>query len=151
MDDFSHSPSSPISSVLLPPATCLVSNGPLLSNTTLSGGPIVYPSGSVHTLGQNPYLVEVAHAPATAYVGEETDLTADESAVESAVGGKSSKGPVVAGRKAALVSALQTRDNARIGFVGSGAMFSDEYWGKKVKTADGQTWVARLDRRTLAI
>jgi len=38
-----------------------------------------------------------------------------------------------------LVSALQTRDNVRIGFVGSGAALSDEYWGKKVKTIDGQS------------
>lgn len=139
LDAFSHPVSSPISSVLLPPTSCLVPSGPLLSNSTLSGGPVVYPSGAVHTLGQNPYLVEVAHAPSTAYVGEEKDLSADEAAVETAVGGKTSKGPIISGRKAALVSALQTRDNTRVGFVGSGAMFSDEHWGKMVKTAEGQT------------
>jgi oligosaccharyltransferase complex subunit beta len=108
-----------------------------LSNSTLTGGPIVYPSGAAHTVGQNPYLVEIAHAPPTAYVGDEKDLTADEAHVENAVGGKSAKGPVLAGRKAGLVSALQTRDNVRIGFVGSGAMFSNKYWGKKVKTVEG--------------
>lgn len=140
LDAFSHPASSPASSVLLQPASCLVSNGPLLSNSTLSGGPIVYPSGAVHSLGQNPYLIEVAHAPSTAYVGDEKDVSADEAAVESAVGGKAStKGPILSGRKASLVSALQTRDNARVGFVGSGAMLSDDYWGQKVKTVDGRT------------
>lgn len=138
LDAFSHPATSPASHVLLPPTSCLVPNGPLLSNSTLSGGPIVYPSGAVHSTGQNPYLIDVAHAPVTAYVGDEKDLSADEAEVESAVGGKSGKGPVLSGRKAGLVSALQTRDNARIGFVGSGAMFSDAHWGKKVKTADGR-------------
>lgn len=97
----------------------------------------MYPSGAVHTVGQNPYLIEVAHAPPTAHVGVEADLSADEAQVEATVGGKTGKGPILAGRKAGLVSALQTRDNVRIGFVGSGAMFSDKYWGKKVKTAEG--------------
>lgn len=83
-------------------------------------------------------MVEVAHAPKTAYIGDEKHLSPDESEVETIVGGKAGKGPVVGGRKATLVSALQTRDNARIGFVGSGAAFSNEFWGKKVKTLDGQ-------------
>lgn len=133
------SPSSP-STVHLHPTSCLIPNGPLLTNSTLTGGPIVFPSSAVHTLGQNPYLVEVAHAPKTAYLGEERHLSADENEVEAVVGGgKTGKGPVQAGRKATLVSALQTRDNVRIGFVGSGAALSDEYWGKKVKTVDGQS------------
>ena len=139
LDAFSHPASSSPSTVLLPPTSCLKHNGPLLSNSTLSGGPIVFPSSAVHTLGQNPYLVEVAHAPKTAYVGDERSLSADEAEVEAVVGGKVGKGPIQSGRKATLVSALQTRDNVRIGFVGSGAAFSDEYWGKKVKTVDGQS------------
>jgi oligosaccharyltransferase complex subunit beta len=142
LDAFSHPAASSPSTVLLSPTSCLKHNGPLLSNSTLSGGPIVFPSGAVHSLGQNPYLVEVAHAPKTAYVGDGKLLMADDSAVEAIVGGKT-KGPIVGGRKASLVSALQTRDNARIGFVGSGAVFSDEYWGKKVKTVDGKRYVVR--------
>lgn len=90
----------------------------------------------------------MAHAPSTAYVGDEKDLSADEAQVESVVGGKNAKGPILAGRKAGLVSALQTRDNVRIGFVGSGAMFSDKYWGKKVKTVEGTRWVPRPSSRT---
>lgn len=136
LDAFSHSASSSPSNVLLPPTTCLIPNGPLLSNSTLTGGPIVYPSGAVHTVGQNPYLIEVAHAPPTAYVRDAKDLSADEAQVEATVGGKSAKGPILSGRKAGLVSALQTRDNVRIGFVGSGAMLSDKYWGKKVKSVE---------------
>lgn len=81
----------------------------------------------------------MAHAPKTAYVGEERALDADEKEVESAVGGGAGKGKegIVTGKKAALVSAFQTRDIARIGFVGSGKMLSDEYWGKTIAVGDG--------------
>ncbi|EIW68966.1 oligosaccharyltransferase complex subunit beta [Tremella mesenterica] len=137
LDAFSHPPSQPESIVVLPPNTCLVPT-PILAETTLSGGPIVYPSGTVHTAGLNPFLIDVLHATKTAYVGEEQNLDADESAVEDTLGGKTSKGPLFSGKRAMLVSALQTRDNVRIGFVGSGQMFSDKYWGTSVESITGQ-------------
>ncbi|WWD16332.1 hypothetical protein CI109_100758 [Kwoniella shandongensis] len=139
IDSFSHVSSASASSVLLPSTSSLVPNDAVLSPSTLSGGPIVYPHGTVHTAGLNPYLFEVLHASKTAYVGEERVLTGDEAEVEKTVGGKGSKEPVVSGKKAALVSAFQTRDNARAGFVGSGEMLSDKYWGTSVKTLDGKT------------
>ncbi|KAK8861744.1 hypothetical protein IAR55_002567 [Kwoniella newhampshirensis] len=139
LDSFSYVSSSSPSTVLLPPTSSLVPNPAVLSPITLSGGPIVYPKGTVHTAGLNPYLFEVLHASKTAYVGGEKVLTGDEAEVEKVVGGKGSREPVISGEKAALVSAFQTRDNARAGFVGSGELLSDKYWGTTVKTLDGKS------------
>ncbi|WVQ78931.1 hypothetical protein IAT38_001023 [Cryptococcus sp. DSM 104549] len=139
IDAFSHPASDSVSSVLLPPTSCAVPNPAVLSATTLTGGPIVFPSGTVHSAGLNPYLFEVLHAPKTAYVGKDKILSGDEAEVEKAVGGKKGREPVLSGKKAALVSAFQTRDNARVGFVGSGEMLSDKYWDQEVETLDGKT------------
>lgn len=105
----------------------------MFTPSTALGGKrtIVYPSGTVHSTGQNPYLIDVLHGSKTGYVGSDKVLDADEAEVEAALT-KSSKGPVLAGKKAALVSAMQTRDNVRLGFVGSGEMFSDKYWNAEI-------------------
>ena len=141
LDAFSHPATSSPSTVLLPPTTCLAPNPAILSPSTLTGGPIVYPSGTVHTVGMNPYLIEVLHAPNTAYVGEDRGLDVDEAEVEGTIGGKGGKEALLSGKRASLVSAMQTRANVRVGFVGSGAMLSDKYWGVKVQTPDGKRWV----------
>lgn len=86
----------------------------------------------------NPFLVEVLHGSKTSYVGEDRVLDVDEAEVENSLGRKG-KEAVMTGRRASLVSVMQTRDNVRIGFVGSGAMLSDEFWDAKVKTSDGKT------------
>jgi len=112
----------------------LVSNGAILSpkeDMDNYGGAIVYPSGSVHVTGQNPYLIDILHGSTTAYVGQDGAIDGDEAEVEAAVG-KASKDAVITSRKAALISAIQTRDNVRVGFVGSGAMFSNKWWDTEV-------------------
>ncbi|WVR03633.1 hypothetical protein IAU60_000627 [Kwoniella sp. DSM 27419] len=139
IDAFNHAPGSSASTVLLPPTSALEGYGEIISPSTLTGGPIVYPSGTVHTTGLNPYLVDVLHASKTAYVGRDKVVSADEAEVEKAVVGGKGREPILTGKKASLVSALQTRDNVRIGFVGSGAIASDEWWGKSVQIKDGQT------------
>ena len=112
----------------------LVENGPILS--PLSGrenyrGPIMYPSGAAHVTGENAFLVDVLQGSRTSYTGKDGALDADEADVEAAVG-KANKQAVLAGKDAKLVSAMQTRDNVRIGFVGSGEMFSDKWWNGEV-------------------
>ncbi|KAK4686169.1 oligosaccharyltransferase complex subunit beta, partial [Tremellales sp. Uapishka_1] len=121
LDAFSHLSSKSPSTVLLHPSSSLVAS-PILSASTLSGGPIVYPSGTVHTLGLNPYLIDVLHASKTSYVGDESGSPEEGSR----------KGEVLSGKTAGLVSAMQTRENVRIGWIGSGGMLSDEWWGVKV-------------------
>ena len=96
------------------------------------GGAIVYPSGSVHVTGQNPYLIDILHGSTTAYVGKES-VIAEEIESES---GKTSREAVISSKKAALISAIQTRDNVRVGFVGSGAMFSNKWWNTEVMRSE---------------
>ena len=129
LDAFHHAAAG-IATPLLQPSSCLVENGAILSKTELSSGHIVYPSGTSFTLGQNPYLVEVAHGSKTGYVGENRVMDPDEAEVEAGLGKKDTALSV--GAKAGLVAAMQTRDNVRIGFVGSAGMLSDEWWGAEV-------------------
>ena len=108
----------------------LVENGPILS--PLSGrenyrGPIVYPSGAAHVTGENAFLVDILRGGRTGYTGKDSALDADEAEVEATVG-KANKQAVSAGKELSLISAMQTRDNVRIGFVGSGEMFSNKWW-----------------------
>lgn len=92
----------------------------------------------MHNAGLNPYLVDILHGSKTGYVGQDKTIDPEEAEVESVVGKPAQgKGPVLAGKKAGLVTALQTRDNVRVGFVGSGEMLSDKYWGAEVQTAKG--------------
>ncbi|WVN89343.1 uncharacterized protein L203_104566 [Cryptococcus depauperatus CBS 7841] len=138
IDAFSYVKGESPATVLLLPAQCAVRSGAVLSDTTLTGGPIVFPSGTVHSAGLNPYLIDVLYAPNTAYVEQGKLLSADEAEVEKAIGEKKNLDTVLTGKKASLVSAFQTRDNARAGFVGSGDVFSDKYWDEIVETADGK-------------
>jgi oligosaccharyltransferase complex subunit beta len=94
------------------------------------GGAIVYPSGSVHVTGQNPYLIDILHGSTTAYVGKESPIA--EEAESEGASGKTSREAIISSKKAALISAIQTRDNVRVGFVGSGAMFSNKWWETEV-------------------
>lgn len=136
LDAFAHTPEGP-GVVLLNPAGHIRPHPAIISRPVLTGGPILYPRGTVHTLGQNPLLVDVLHGPKGAYVAENTVLDADEAEVEAQVGAK--KKEIVAGRRAGLVSALQTRDNVRVGWVGSAEMFSDKYWDAQTVLPDGAT------------
>lgn len=85
--------------------------------------PILFPNGVAHKLGLNPLLLPVLSAPQTAFSGELTELDDEEREVDALAGGKNKE--VLAGSKAALVSGFQTRDNARVGWVGSVEMLSD--------------------------
>ncbi|ORX35326.1 putative dolichyl-diphosphooligosaccharide--protein glycosyltransferase 48 kDa subunit precursor [Kockovaella imperatae] len=131
LDAFSHSPGSSLAAPLLYPQSSLIKSGAVLSASTLTGGPIVFPGSTSFTLGQNPFLVEVAHGSKTGYVGENRLVDADEAEVEAGLGKRDAASTT--GKKAGLVAAMQTRDNVRIGFVASGSMFSDEWWGTEVE------------------
>ncbi|OCF73538.1 oligosaccharyltransferase complex subunit beta [Kwoniella mangroviensis CBS 8886] len=140
IDPFNHPVDSSSSTVSLSPTSSLVQdNGEVASPSTLSGGPIIYPSGTVHTTGDNPYLIDVLHASKYAYVGQDKLLSSDEAEVDKSLNAKGTKEPILNGRKATLVSALQTRDNVRVGFVGSTEMIKDIWWDKEVKTKDGKS------------
>lgn len=137
LDPFSSLTPSDPSVILLPATSTLIPNGAILSPMTLTGSPIIYPGGTVHTSGSNPYLIDILHATKTGYVGENRVMDPEE--IDADAGGSGKKDGVQSGKKGVLVSAMQTRDNARIGFVGSGRMFGDAYWGTMVQGGDGKT------------
>ncbi|WRT63892.1 uncharacterized protein IL334_000818 [Kwoniella shivajii] len=135
LDAFNHPPESSISTVLLPPTSSIPdSNGEIISASTSSGGPIVYSSGTVHTTGQNPFLVDILHATKSSYIGKDKASKGEDNDNAS-----KSKEPILNGKKATLVSALQSRDNVRIGFVGTGQLIKDDWWGTEVATKEGKS------------
>ena len=134
LDAFSHVHGETASTAVVSSQRSLVDNGAILSSKddmNNYGGAIVYPSGSVHVTGKNPYLIDILHGSTTAYIGKEGAIEGTEAEVEAAAS-IASKAAITAGKKAALISAIQTRDNVRVGFVGSGAMFSDKWWDAEV-------------------
>ncbi|KAK1927813.1 putative dolichyl-diphosphooligosaccharide--protein glycosyltransferase 48 kDa subunit precursor [Papiliotrema laurentii] len=140
LDAFHHAHGQSPSIALLDTATELVPHQGIFSESLRASGhgSIIYPAGTVHNAGLNPYLVDILHGSKTGYVGQDKTIDPEEAEVESVVGKPAQgKGPVLAGKKAGLVTALQTRDNVRVGFVGSGEMLSDKYWGAEVQTAKG--------------
>ncbi len=97
-------------------------------DTQKSSSSILY-NGVAHSLGVNPLLIPVLHASETGYSGEPAASEDEDS---------DSKGklkPILAGKSASLVSALQTRGSARVGWIGSEAMLRDSAW--KTSGVDG--------------
>lgn len=134
IDDFHYSPvSAKHDHVLLNISSGLDSEAPTTivpMHLRTSISPLLY-NGIVHTLGQNPYLIPVLHAGATALSDELAVMDEGELLDRK-------KKSVVAGEQAALVSALQTRSNARVGWIGSEAMLRDDYWAAEVQDQDGR-------------
>ncbi len=131
--------------MLLRPADAIPSDVPptLVSRRTRSATPdarIAY-SGIAHVLGANPLLVPVLHAQDSSYSG---DLAAEDEDEGDAAAGRGRGRPkaVLSGRQAGLVSALQTRGNARVGWIGSESMLRDAVWRVEGVDAAGQPWVA---------
>lgn len=135
IDDFHYSPaSSKHDQVLLNISSGLDSETPTTivpSTLRTSSNPILY-NGIVHTLGQNPYLIPVLHAGETAFSDDLTELDEDELLDRK-------KKTVISGEQAYLASAMQSRGNARIGWIGSEAMLRDDSWAAKVEDQDGRS------------
>jgi oligosaccharyltransferase complex subunit beta len=116
--------------VLLAPEVSLAAGVPstvISTKTQQSTSPILY-SGVAHSVGHNPLLIPVLHAQDTGYSGEPT-VNEDEDSVADTKGRLK---PVLAGKHAGLVSAMQTRGNARVGWIGSEAMLRDSAWAASV-------------------
>ncbi|KAL7420102.1 oligosaccharyl transferase glycoprotein complex, beta subunit [Cryptotrichosporon argae] len=123
VDAFASAPESQ-ATLVVPPAA--LGSGPVISDATrTSTGPLVVPSAIGHVAGLNPYLIDIVKAPKTAFVHDDED---DE-------GGRTD---VVAGSRVGIVSAMQNRENVRIGWVGSAGIASDEHWGANVEV-DGKS------------
>ncbi|KAH9252799.1 hypothetical protein BSLG_006599 [Batrachochytrium salamandrivorans] len=91
----------------------------VVSETTRNGAPIVFNGVGHRVTGKNLLTVPVLTASSSAYSYETTDKT-------SLLGG-----PLL-GEAVTLASVFQARNNARVAFVGSVDLFSDEYFEAKV-------------------
>ena len=86
---------------------------PIISATIRRGPPVVY-RGIAHSIGPLPLSIPILQASPSAYsIDRQTVGTAED--------------VFVSGTAVTLVSALQAKNNARITFVGSMDLFSDEY------------------------
>lgn len=93
---------------------------PFVSAATRTGPPIVY-RGAGHATSRNPLLTSVLHASSTTF-----GATLD--------GAASPEDDRLAGSATSLVSSFQARNNARITFVGSFELFSDQFFADGVST-----------------
>lgn len=118
LDDGSHT------TVVLPLAD---SPTPFISAATQAGPPVLY-RGAAHSLGRLPMLNRVLAARSTSYSYESKLGSLSETPAEDLC---------LAGSKIGVVSAFQARNNARVTFVGSQDLFSDEMATASVACADG--------------
>ncbi|KAK4701161.1 oligosaccharyltransferase complex subunit beta, partial [Phenoliferia sp. Uapishka_3] len=100
---------------------------PFISTETAGGAPILY-RGVGHQVGKQPLLSNILSARETSY---SADTNPKEPLVED---------PFVSGTSVGLVSAMQAKNNARVTFVGSMELFSDEFINAKIEAADGTSY-----------
>ena len=127
---------------LPPPGTPLISHFPkrdepasevLLtvpkSHPFLSANTVVYFSGVSHVIGNNPLLVPMLHAPPESFAAESTSDEGADALVDAAE--KGGEG-LWAGSSMGVVTGFQTKDNARVTFVGGVSLFSDVFARKEL-------------------
>ncbi|KAG6815585.1 hypothetical protein H0H87_000342 [Tephrocybe sp. NHM501043] len=88
----------------------------------------VWFSGVPHSIGNNPLLVPILHAPAESFASE-TDGGSPDALVDATERGGEG---LWAGSQLGLVTGFQTLDNSRVTFVGGADVFSDEYALKEI-------------------
>lgn len=98
--------------------------------------PIAFPRGMGHILGQSHLLNPVLKAPNTAYSYHPEDQPDSVEPTEL----------FATGSQLGLVSTMQARNSARVAVVGSAEMLTDEWFGAKVKKADGGEAVGTWNR-----
>ncbi|KAF5317930.1 hypothetical protein D9619_012211 [Psilocybe cf. subviscida] len=149
---------SEFSLVLPPPGTPLVSYFPkrsdpstvvpitltnqdasqILEQTSKANSPTVFFSGIPQSLGNNPLLVPILHAPAESFASEIDGGTADSLVDATEKGGEG----LWAGSSLGVVTGFQTLNNARVTWLGGVELLTDEYAQKEVspgvKSANAQ-------------
>lgn len=134
---------SEFSLILPPPNTPLISHIPK-RDTPASVIPIELPashpfltadtppvwfSGVPHVIGNNPLLVPILNAPAESFASDSTDDSGADALVDAAE--KGGEG-LWAGSSLGVVTGFQTRDGARVTFVGGVEVFSDAFARKEI-------------------
>ncbi|KII89351.1 hypothetical protein PLICRDRAFT_109161 [Plicaturopsis crispa FD-325 SS-3] len=128
--------------ILPPPGTPLISHFPE-RDTPASVIPVpvapqpfltpgispVWFSGIPFALGNNPLLVPFLHAPAESFAADSAEDSGADALVDAAE--KGGEG-LWAGSQLSLVTGFQTRDGARVTWVGGVELFSDEFAKKEI-------------------
>lgn len=89
----------------------------------------VWFSGVPHALSSNPLLVPILNAPAESFASDTDKDSAADSIYDAAE--KGGEG-LWAGSSLGVVTGFQTRDSARVAWVGGVELFSDEFAKKEV-------------------
>ncbi|KAH8991572.1 Dolichyl-diphosphooligosaccharide-protein glycosyltransferase [Lactarius akahatsu] len=115
-----------------PPGVIPVSVPPVHPFLTPNTPPIWF-SGIPFAHGNNPLLVPILHAPAESFASDtDSDASADVVFDYAERGGEG----LWAGSSLGIVTGFQTRDSARITWVGGLELFSDEYANKPLPSGD---------------
>jgi len=86
-------------------------------------------SGVPHAFGSNPYIVPILNAPSESFAADSTGDSDADALVDAAE--KAGEG-LWAGSQLGVVSGFQTKDSARVAWVGGVEMFTDQYFKKEV-------------------
>jgi oligosaccharyltransferase complex subunit beta len=133
---------SEFSLILPPPGTPLISHFPkrdtpasiipidIPSHPILTPGtPPIWFSGISYSLGNNPLLFPILHAPAESFAADSTEDSSADVLVDAA--DKGGEG-LWAGTSMTVVSGFQTKDGARVAWAGGVEMFSDAFARKEL-------------------
>jgi len=134
---------SEFSLILPPPGTPLISHFPkrdtpasVIPIDVPSSHPILTPgtppiwfSGIPHAVGSNPLCFPILHAPAESFAADSTEDSSADTLVDAA--DKGGEG-LWAGSSMAVVSGFQTKDGARVAWVGGVELFSDAFARKEL-------------------
>lgn len=111
------------------PATIIPIDVPSSHPILTAGTPSIWFSGIPHALGNNPLLFPIVHAPVESFAADSTeDSGADALADAADKGGEG----LWAGSSMAVVSGFQTKDGARVAWVGGVELFSDAFARKEL-------------------
>jgi oligosaccharyltransferase complex subunit beta len=102
---------------------------PIVSALTRSGAPLLY-RGVGHQVGRLPLLNSILSATSTAYSWEVKEADSPTEDV------------FIAGSSIGLVTALQAKNNARVTFIGSLEVFSNEFGLASVKSSEGMQYAS---------
>lgn len=109
------------------------SASPFVSESTRAGPPLLY-RGVAHGYPRQPLLANILHASPTAFGADpsSTDALTEET--------------YLTGTSTGLVSSFQAKNNARVTFVGSLDLFSDQFVDAPVARVGGTACVDRFSR-----
>ncbi|CAF0983834.1 unnamed protein product [Adineta steineri] len=106
-------------------ANNLLSSELIIGQAKKNNLPFVFRGIGMSSDQDNPLLLDVLTASSTSYTANPDEQTLTEY-------------PATVGKRTLLISVLQARNNARVGFVGSLDFFSNEFFVKSVQTNDGK-------------